>query len=165
MSNSRYNFDLHQIRELALTAHNMSWLIESLGYHPNNMHFRKKLKEFLLVNEITLSGIQRPRKRRWTIEELLQVDGRVQTSSFKKRLVDEGYLEYICAECGLGDMWNDLPISLHLDHIDGNRCNNTLENLRILCPNCHSQTDTYCGKNNKRVGSPMAEAADLSPAQ
>lgn len=55
-----------------------------------------------------------------------------------------------CEVCDLPDSWNDKPLSLQLDHIDGDKTNNELSNLRIICPNCHSQTETFCGKNNGR---------------
>lgn len=58
--------------------------------------------------------------------------------------------QYNCALCGINE-WNSKPISLHLDHIDGNSDNNFLHNLRLLCPNCHSQTDTFCGRNTKNT--------------
>jgi len=74
-------------------------------------------------------------------------------SIFKKRLVKEKILKYYChnALCILhnADMitWCNEPIVLHLDHINGIRNDNRKENLRFLCPNCHSQTKTYCGRN------------------
>ena len=52
----------------------------------------------------------------------------------------------ICTECGQEPIWNNKPLVLHLDHIDGNSDNNFPENLRLLCPNCHTQTDTYSSK-------------------
>lgn len=54
---------------------------------------------------------------------------------------------YSCALCKIGMTWNDLPLQFDVDHIDGDRNNNTRENLRCVCPNCHSQTPTYKSKN------------------
>ena len=67
----------------------------------------------------------------------------------KQRLITEKIVEYKCQMCGLGDMWNGKKISLHIDHINGIANDNRLVNLQFLCPNCHSQTDTYAGKNSK----------------
>ena len=67
--------------------------------------------------------------------------------SVRKRLLAER--NFMCEECGCGHMWNGKSLSLELDHIDGNSSNNKLENLRILCPNCHSQTPTHRSKNIK----------------
>lgn len=66
----------------------------------------------------------------------------------KKRLISQGILEYKCAICGLKE-WQNKPISLQLDHINGNNNDHRIENLRLLCPNCHSQTITFAGKNKK----------------
>lgn len=71
-----------------------------------------------------------------------------QTNKLKKRLLDEGYIDYKCMECWI-DSWNNTFISLELDHIDWNRFNHKLNNLKLLCPNCHSQTSTYRWKNVK----------------
>jgi hypothetical protein len=70
------------------------------------------------------------------------------TSKLRDRLISEGYKDGKCEGCGI-DEWNENPISLHTDHIDGNNRNHTLDNLRLLCPNCHSQTATYGAKNIK----------------
>ena len=55
-----------------------------------------------------------------------------------------------CEICNIED-WNNKPLSLHVDHIDGNSDNNFPVNLRLLCPNCHSQTETFCGRNKKNT--------------
>jgi len=80
------------------------------------------------------------------------LENKLETFKFSKVLkvlVETGYKEYKCEECGVVE-WNGKPISLQLHHIDGNRKNNSLENLQILCPNCHTQTDNYGSKNANR---------------
>ncbi len=72
------------------------------------------------------------------------------TDSLKKRLFKEGILIEKCAQCGMNNEWQGKPLALHIDHINGVRNDNSIENLRILCPNCHSQTPTYAGKGKKR---------------
>ncbi len=69
-----------------------------------------------------------------------------QSNKLRKRLLDEGIFPHKCNNCALTD-WLGNPIPLELEHIDGNSSNNLLENLELLCPNCHSLTDTYRGKN------------------
>jgi 5-methylcytosine-specific restriction endonuclease McrA len=64
----------------------------------------------------------------------------------KQRIVNNQLLDYQCSKCGI-DVWCNETIVLELDHINGNNRDNRLENLRYLCPNCHSQTDTYRGRN------------------
>lgn len=70
------------------------------------------------------------------------------THNLKLRLIKAGILEAKCYEqdCGIST-WKGKQLSLHLDHINGNNTDNRIENLRLLCPNCHSLTPTYCGKN------------------
>ena len=70
-------------------------------------------------------------------------------SSLKKRLVGEGVLEYKCAICGITE-WMGQTLSLQLDHINGIHNDHRLTNLRFLCPNCHSLTETFAGRNQKK---------------
>lgn len=67
----------------------------------------------------------------------------------RTRIINECLITYKCGICNIC-IYNNTHLNLQIDHIDGDRTNNELENLRFLCPNCHSQTDTYCGKNTDR---------------
>jgi hypothetical protein len=76
-------------------------------------------------------------------EILIEESDYTATPRLKERLVKAGLLEYICSSCGIFE-WMGSKLSLHLDHINGVNTDNRLENLRLLCPNCHSITPTYC---------------------
>ena len=93
-----------------------------------------------------LKGKSNPYVSELTIEETFVIDGHASSTLLRNKILKYNLLEYRCVECSLM-MWRDKPIALHLDHIDGDNRNNLLTNLRFLCPNCHSQTSTYCGKN------------------
>ena len=85
-----------------------------------------------------------------TTEEILVENSTYySTNHLKKRLFRENILEEKCVLCGNNGTWMGKKLSLQLDHINGIHNDNRLENLRILCPNCHAQTDTFCGKNVK----------------
>ena len=70
-------------------------------------------------------------------------------SNLKRRLIATGILENRCGICKAPPEWNQQPLSLVLDHINGVHNDNRLENLRLLCPNCNSQTPTFSGRNRK----------------
>ena len=98
-------------------------------------------------------GIKRSKdeyfKRTIPLEEILQGKhphyGRL---GLKRKLFEAGLKENKCEICGIKE-WNGTPLQMQLDHIDGNTYNHSIENLRMICPNCHSQTETFCGKNKK----------------
>jgi len=70
-------------------------------------------------------------------------------SIVRSRLLRDSLIPYMCSDCGLEPKWNNKPLSMVLDHINGVPNDNRLENLRFLCPNCNSQTDTFAGRNVK----------------
>lgn len=76
---------------------------------------------------------------------------KVSWATMLRLIRDHNLLPNHCCECGILPKWNGKPMTLHVDHINGVRTDNRLENLRVLCPNCHSQTDTYCSKNKSVV--------------
>jgi len=76
-------------------------------------------------------------------------DGRREAVFRLKRAMLESGIDEKCEQCSLPPVWNGKPITLQIDHRDGNGLNNLKENLRFVCPNCHSQTDNYGAKNIK----------------
>lgn len=85
--------------------------------------------------------------------EVFVEDSTYSRCNIKKRIIRKNLIEYKCSLCPTEDMWQGKPLSLHLDHVNGVNNDHRIENLRFLCPNCHSQTETYAGKNKgiKRV--------------
>lgn len=84
------------------------------------------------------------------LEEILVEDSTyTNINRLKIRLVNEGHLKYKCNNCKNEGKWLGETLSLQLDHINGEPSDHRIENLRFLCSNCHSQTSTYCGRNNK----------------
>ena len=84
------------------------------------------------------------------IEEILVKNSTYQSYKLKKRLIAEGIKKSVCESCGQSE-WLEQPIPLELHHINGNNSDNRLENLRLLCPNCHALTDSYRGKNKRKL--------------
>ena len=70
----------------------------------------------------------------------------------KKKLLREGLLKNCCAVCGQEPSWRGILLVLVLDHTDGDKYNYERKNLRLLCPNCNSQMDTFSGRNRSRSG-------------
>ena len=117
----------------------------NLGLHFNT--FKKYAIKFnCYVTNQSGKGTNKVVPPKVNLQEILEgKHPQFQTYKLKNRLLKEGVLENKCSVCEITE-WNHKKINMELDHIDGDRTNHNIENLRMLCPNCHSQTDTYCSK-------------------
>lgn len=85
------------------------------------------------------------------LEEILEgKHPQYQTYKLKRRLIQVGLKTNRCEECGIAE-WNGKPLAVELDHINGNSSDHQIDNLKMLCPNCHSQTETFRAKNIGRM--------------
>ena len=91
--------------------------------------------------------VEHNKKRLIPLNDVLVENSSYARHLLKKRIIKENLLEYKCSCCGIGDSWNEKKLVLQLDHINGVNNDHRLENLRFVCPNCHSQQDTYAAKN------------------
>lgn len=87
-----------------------------------------------------------PRKR---LAQILVKNSDYRGNHLKKRLIREKIIPHVCNDCGLGNEWHGKPLVLQLEHKNGDSTDNRLKNLCFLCPNCHSQTPTFAGKNSR----------------
>lgn len=84
------------------------------------------------------------------LDEITTINSSYSRKSLKKRLLRENLLNNVCSICGLLPHWQDKPLTLVLDHINGINNDNRLCNLRLICPNCNSQTPTFAGRTKRK---------------
>lgn len=149
----RAALDEADLATLVAEARSRADVIRVLGFEPQPSVYRV-LRRALEGSDIStahfeaayLRMLDAPPRAARPLEEVLRAGTHVSTHGLKQRLLEEGVFEHRCSSCELTE-WRGGPIPLQLDHIDGDRTNNVIENLRLLCPNCHALTDTYCGRN------------------
>jgi hypothetical protein len=121
--------------------------------YESGVSYRECRRRFGFSGNAWMDAVRRglivPRPRAMPIEELLVVGRRTSRAHLKTRLLKEGLRENRCEECGITE-WRGKPINAQLHHKNGDGRDNRLGNLEFLCPNCHSQTDTYGGRNGHR---------------
>lgn len=99
-------------------------------------------------------GLRRGGAKPVALNELLVENSTYHRGHLKRRLLKEGVIKNECTGCGLGPEWCGKPLVLRLDHTNGVNNDNRQGNLRLLCPNCDSQTTTFAGRNKKIVFQP-----------
>jgi hypothetical protein len=126
--------------DICKNSESMAHAASTLGLHFNSF---KKYALLYDCYEPNQSGLNIKKEQPET--DILNIKTR---AGIRKRIIKYNYITYECQMCKISE-WNGKKLSLHLDHIDGDRWNHDLKNLRWLCPNCHSLTDSYTGKNKK----------------
>ncbi len=141
------------LRAAVENASSIKEVIQNLGRRVNNGGYQT-VKAYAIKYDIELpkfdySVTQKTNLKsfdRLSDEEYFSDNIRRSGANLRERLIQFGR-EYVCSGCGLPPEWNGKPLTLQVDHIDGNKFNNQLDNLRFLCANCHTQTDTYARSN------------------
>jgi DNA-binding CsgD family transcriptional regulator len=129
-------YDWQEIRRFYDAGHSVAECCARFGFNKQTWHGA--------INR----GVIVPRPARLPLSSLLVAGPRRNRNHLKGRLFDAGLKSRACESCGLSE-WRGQPIPLALHHVNGDRNDNRLENLQILCANCHSQTDTWAGRNGR----------------
>ena len=154
------------------TNFSMAAVIRALGLHVGGSVYpmlRGRIAELGLdtshwTGQAWNRGRRVTTKKPLTLRDILVADSPfTRTHELKLRLFKEGLKDRMCEGCGLTS-WRGREIPLQLDHVNGLRKDNRLENLRILCPNCHAQTETWCGRNIGRPTGQVPPVAEPQPA-
>jgi hypothetical protein len=127
-------YDWEAIRAYYNAGHSMTQCMAEFGFSRNAWW------------DAIRRGAIKPRPRLEPIEDLLKPGRRRNRHHVKIRLLRAGLKEHRCERCGLSE-WRGEPLAIELHHINGDGLDNRLDNLQLLCPNCHSQTDTWGARN------------------
>jgi hypothetical protein len=149
-----------RLREAISKSISLAETLKNLGLVPAGGNYLC-LKKYIKIYDIDTShflgqGYLRGKTHTYGTRPLGQIliYGNLEnTHRLRIRLIREGIKKHECEKCNLKE-WQNKPIPLEVHHKDGDRYNNTLENLQLLCPNCHALTDNYRGKNQERVKYP-----------
>ena len=151
--NKKYNKQF--LEEVVKKSKSVADVLRNLSLRPsggNHAYLSKKIKEYQ-INTFHFSKephnkgkLSHKRKCAKQILVLKKSGNRERAFRLRRALI-ESNIAYKCNQCQINSIWNNKELRLEVDHINENFLDNRIENLQFLCPNCHSQTDTWCGKN------------------
>lgn len=156
MKSKVYSISDEEFINLVKTKTTYSDILRELGLSTNGGSstdvLKRRIKELnCSIEHFKVKSKTSPNVKYALDEILVQNSTYANISRLKARLINEGRMKYECAFCGNKGKWLNNTLSLQLDHINGIHNDHRLENLRFLCPNCHSITDTYAGKNKNKI--------------
>lgn len=143
--------DLENFKEIIKQYDNYLDLSKAVGVS------RQTVTRIIKNNKLDISHFRPARGRFYNSEKILCNGNSKRNAIIKNLILRDGLIPYICSECGQNGIWNNKELILELDHVNGISTDNRLENLRFLCPNCHSQTETNKGKNGKGKRKPRKD--------
>lgn len=141
------NYDLDNVSSAVAESECWSDVCRKVGVSVCTFNF-KRLQRLCRDNNISTEHFNSKRtfrrgKFEWTTAEVLVKDSTITRSQLRRVLIRLGLYSGVCDECGIRSEWNSRPLVIEIDHVNGDHTDNRVENLRWLCPNCHSQTHTY----------------------
>jgi hypothetical protein len=147
-----------QLKTAVLTSFSFRQILLKLNLRPAGGNYTQ-IKQYIEEYKININhfkgkgwnrGLKGLGKPRTPLQQILNKNVYFQSYKLKKRLFKEGLKSPYCEECGWNKKSEDGRLPLELDHINGDSTDNRLENLRVLCPNCHSLKPTHRGRNRIR---------------
>jgi hypothetical protein len=145
---------VEELKKLVSENTSIAGILRNMGYSSVTGGLHKQLKERILKQQIDYSHFKSGgvggNKEEIPIEKILIQNSSFHRGHLKERILKEKLLKYECAICGQPPEWNNKPLTLVIDHINGINNDDRLHNLQFLCPNCNSQTFTFCGRNVKK---------------
>ena len=149
-----YKFSDEEFTEIVNGSYSFCECCKKFGLSPNGANGTKQIKKRceelgITTDHFRLFGRNTTNNKRELDDILVEHSTYANNPRLKERLIKEGLLENKCAICGNIGEWMGKSLTLQLDHINGEHTDNRIENLRILCPNCHTQTETYGSKSRR----------------
>lgn len=148
----------NKYKEIAKESFSIAEMCRRLGIKPKGGNYqtvKSKIRQYNIdISHFSGQAWNKGKKYKLTnssrkLEDILTINSTYQSHKLKQRLFESGLKEIKCEKCGLTE-WMGEPIKLELHHINGDKTDNRLSNLMVLCPNCHAYTDTYRAKNRTR---------------